>query len=71
MNYLCENDDHGTHSSEMWSLRWSHLEQLLDGNKKGDDGSMKFTKKKDDGDLKMTVSACFKRVLRERERERE
>ena len=41
----------------------------LDGNKKGDDGSMN-TKKKDDGDLKMTVSA-FSREFSVFKRDRE
>ena len=38
---------HGIHSSEMWSLRWSHLEFLDDT---GDDDN--GVKKKDDEDLK-------------------
>ena len=48
---------HGIHSSEMWSLRWSHLEFL---DEKGDDS----TKKKDDEDLKDVYVVVFERVVR-------
>ena len=47
---------HGIHSSEMWSLRWSHLEFLDD---KGDDA-----KKKDDEDLKDVYVVVLESIVR-------